>query len=147
MKGECQRKLFLPKRLLQRRAPAPLLCLAARSLPGRAMLMLGLISTAPSALCLLTDTSRRAVPKPLPLSADQSSWQECHMSKSVPRGKSGIHLGTDNAVRTTQLTCSRVSKLGLLEAMALTQKGLQGYCESSTLEPVLRNGLCVDTQI
>lgn len=47
-------------------------------------------------------TSRRIVPKPLALSGDQS----CCMSKSVPQGMNGIHLSTDKALRTMQLTCS-----------------------------------------
>lgn len=60
LKGECQRKLFLPKRLLQKRAFASLLHLTGLSLTGHATLIHGSMSTAASTSCLLTDTSRSA---------------------------------------------------------------------------------------
>lgn len=60
LKGECQRKSFLPKRLLQKRALATLPCLTGLSLAGHTMLIHGSMSTALSAHCLLTGTFRSA---------------------------------------------------------------------------------------
>lgn len=77
-----------------------------RSFFAHTMLVHSYMSTAPVTCCLSADTSRSAPEdtiKSQAVSGDQSWWQHCHVSKTVPQGMSVKHLSTDKAA---QFLCS-----------------------------------------